>query len=436
MNKDILLLTIDCWRTDTLDRMPRFKKTSERKGLTEDCILCQSSATSGVLAGFLASQYPPQAYSEKGTTRESVRSIASKLGSIGYKTGAVIGSNPYPNLWANDFDFFWNDGLSDREENSSNKILEKNLYHKYNLHRIKYLLLQQKVSAKKVASVAERWYNNQDDPVFLWIHLNDIHEPYLPGLSRGMDVGLLNTYRAYIAHERRRESMSETMLNIHRELYSKSVDLLDSRLPRILNIVDENSNIIIMGDHGQEFEHGIHMHARMYDEVIQVPLFIRWSFDNDQDLNLENARQIDIPPTILQSLGRDRPQRWEGNPLQKSRPQSSFSIGHSPYLGKTFTAIREDEKKLIKNFDLDTGEGLSKEYYNIAEDPDETNDKYGTVKEIKELENKLDDWLARDDIRLTNLETRPDLAVSASTDHDEDPDNRVSNRLRELGYLE
>lgn len=435
MDQDILLITIDCWRTDSIQYMDNLDNIHRKMAnFKQSNIICQSSATSGVTAGFLASRYPPQAYSEDGSVKQDVESFPGELRNNGYKTGAVIGSNPYPNLWSHDFDFFWNDGLSNHESDSSSLgRWRKSIYHDFNLHRLKYLLLRQKVSVNTVADIATDWYNDQTDPVFLWIHLNDIHEPYLPGLSSGTDVGLLRTYRAYIAHQKRRESMSEAMLNTHRELYHETVQQLDERLPRILDLVNDDATILLMGDHGQEFDHGIHMHARMYDEVVRVPFFVKWTLPGDFEFPDEPMRQIDIPPTILESLDISIPDSWEGYPINEEVDRPSFSIGHTPYLEKVFTALRKDGYKILKSFDDSTLAITEREFLDLDRDPHETNDLYCDDPRCEEYERELDAWIARDDIRLADLQTDP----NSSTPHESSGDDEnVTRRLKQLGYSE
>lgn len=426
-NSDVVLISIDCWREDSLDRMDNFSQIAQAEGMMSSTAVCQSSATYGATAAFLASQYPPQAYVDSGGVKPGVESLATVLSEHDYATGAFIGSNPYAGLWGEHFDYVWNDGLTDAPTDTTRvgKSL-KAFSHRLNLHYLKYLLLRQKASAPRVAGLAEEWYTTRDRPRFLWVHLNDLHEPYLPGLRHGLDIGLLEVYRALVEHERAKEDLPPDTLAVHRELYRRCVDILDNRLGQIFEFLDDDATIVVMADHGQEFQHGVHMHARPYDEVVKVPLFVKWTLGTELKFPEGPTRQIDIPPTLLDGLDISPPDGWEGVPVDESGGRTAYSMTHVEYLDTIFTSIRTDRYKLIKKFETGTHAPAGTELYDLHSDPDETNNVYSHDDDAAELEADLTSFLTRKDIGFDNTGPMGPDAGSPI----------VQSRLKELGYLE
>jgi len=284
-------------------------------------------------------------------------------------------------------------------------------------------LLQQQSNIHEVATKARKWYNSTDSPRFLWIHLMDLHEPYLPGLQVGLKEGLLNVYQAFLEHEKNREALDDETLELHRRLYRECVKLLDRRIDRLFEFIDTESTVFILGDHGQEFDHGVHMHARMYEEVIKVPLLMRWTLDKREFGS--PIRQIDIPPLIVDGIQNKIPDSWEGKSPVKNEERPSFSIGHAPYLNKTFTAVRTSKYKYHRTFDGDSLDIINEELYNIKKDPGEERNIYGRVSS-EDITKKLDKFINKDGIEI-------DFHQETAKDHDQED---VHQRLKHLGYVE
>jgi arylsulfatase A-like enzyme len=75
---------------------------------------------------------------------------------------------------------------------------------------------------------------------------------------------------------------------------------------------------VFLSDHGEEFqEHGGWSHAStLYAEQVDVPLIIRFPDRRGAGLVVSQpARQIDVLPTLLDSLGEDPPPTAEGRSL-------------------------------------------------------------------------------------------------------------------------
>jgi hypothetical protein len=107
--RDVVLVTIDCWRHDAPARMPVLSELTadyERRDA-----ICQAPATRGAFPALLASEYYPQAYTGFDAVSDDVRSLPKVLSEAGYATCGIVGSNPFLSTWSDDFDRFWNDRM-------------------------------------------------------------------------------------------------------------------------------------------------------------------------------------------------------------------------------------------------------------------------------------------------------------------------------------
>lgn len=104
--RDIVLITVDCWRHDTIKWMSALQ--SATPSLQQAEAICQSAATPGVFPAILASQYYPEVYTSKSRLKQGTQTLPGLLSEKGYRTGAVVADNPHLNRFADDFDYFWN----------------------------------------------------------------------------------------------------------------------------------------------------------------------------------------------------------------------------------------------------------------------------------------------------------------------------------------
>jgi arylsulfatase A-like enzyme len=293
------------------------------------------------------------------------------------------------NEWAKYFDYFWNDGLS----GVSTDVVRFNSPSFREIKRIyRFILLKNWVTASEVARRAKHWYVGQKQPRFLWMHLMEPHLPYFPGLRKGLEEGLLKSYRANLEFARDPDNCSKDVLHTIQNLYWKSIDKLDEQIPELLEFIHGGATVLIMADHGEEFFHGVHRHARLYDECVRVPLLIRWTLPSSPVLPREALRQIDIPPTVLKGLNIPIPDNWQGRAAQEESFLLSPMINHVPQLGRTYIGIRTENRKLIVTFDSNTGQEIRRELYDLGEDREERNDIYNNV-DAEDLEEYLREFL-------------------------------------------
>jgi arylsulfatase A-like enzyme len=190
-----------------------------------------------------------------------------------------------------------------------------------------------------------------DHPFFITIWTRDTHNPYLSPTSRKYtDAWVKNRYINSIAWT------------------DQVIGQLADELKR--SGLADNTLLVITGDHGEAFEeHGQSIHNfSVYNEEVRVPLM----FVNDKLLahRLDDhglARQLDIAPTILDTLGITAPASWQGTSLFAARRPSRaylFSIAGDFRLG-----LAEGDYVYIQNYTRDRHE-----LYDVRTDFDEQHD--------------------------------------------------------------
>ncbi|MFB6164384.1 MAG: sulfatase-like hydrolase/transferase [Haloarculaceae archaeon] len=415
--QDIALVTIDCWRHDAPERMPNLaaaETVTERRDA-----LCQSAATRGAFPALLSGLYYPQAYSGFDAVADGVRSLPEVLADAGYATCGIVGSNPFLSTWAPAFDRFWNDGMTtDGDQSALGERLQAGA--STLRHAANYLRLRSRVPATDVAARAREWYESQEGPRFVWLHLMDVHVPFFPGLARGLSTGLLDAYRAHYRFMDDPHSLTDAEYETLEELYWQSVAALDEQLPEVLAFLDDDAHVAIVGDHGEEFRHDEWGHARLYDECTRVPFLASESLAASLG-DGEHLRQLDVPATLLDAVGLDVPDEWEGGPAREADPYPAFAINHSPQFGELYAAVRGERYKLLRTFDAETGRLQRTEAYDMDADPGETTDLSGSA-ELSALESELDAFLAREAIEGNLREDERDVSA------------KVEDRLQALGY--
>lgn len=144
---------------------------------------------------------------------------------------------------------------------------------------------------------AIQWLNgNSKETYFIWLHLFDAHQPYHPPRE------FLRQYPG--------------------RPYDAAIAFEDQQLGRFLQAVKEKSPesqtlIVLLSDHGQslgehgEFEHGIFL----YDSTIHIP-WIMAGPGIPAGLRIQQqAREIDLLPTVLELLGENPPSTVQGTSL-------------------------------------------------------------------------------------------------------------------------
>jgi len=170
--------------------------------------------------------------------------------------------------------------------------------------------------------------------VCYFLHAFDPHAPYVPpprfrtgGLDYEEVRDFRKDYKSKYIENYKREPQSET--DLYRqimEFYHSSVNYTAqelSRIPRELKqrgVFDE-SLIIVLGDHGEEFgERGFYGHNSLYDANIRPFLGIKPPAEDQFDVP-DRVNYIDLLPTIAECIGASVPDSCRGRPLQHVESQ-------------------------------------------------------------------------------------------------------------------
>ena len=245
-----------------------------------------------------------------------------------------------------------------------------------------------------VLSAASRWIEAESGhPFFVFIHLYDVHRPYLHG-----------SYDAEIAY------------------VDKAIGRFQQSFaaPKIL----QDILIVLTSDHGESLgEHGEETHGYfIYESTLWVPLIFRWPagaapYPARVD---EPASLLDVAPALLDFLGIPVPPQFQGHHLFRllrphppdGEPVYAESMYARHHLGcSPLRSIRLGRYKYI--------EAPKPELYDLATDPGETQNQYERDRSMAlDLRARL--------LSLYNGERRPAQKPA---------DPEAISRLRSLGYL-
>jgi len=182
-------------------------------------------------------------------------------------------------------------------------------------------------------------------PFFLFVHLFDVHDPYVPPepFSDLFDPdysGTITGRRITAPDSPMRGDMAPRDLEHLIALYDGEIAWVDSEIGRLLDGLDElahdrNTLTVITSDHGEEFfEHGHKTHRRqLHRESVHVPLIMVWP-----DVLPASTRVpmptglIDIAPTLCHAAGIDGAPGMEGMDL------CGLALGESPAMDVTRVA--------------------------------------------------------------------------------------------------
>ena len=180
-----------------------------------------------------------------------------------------------------------------------------------------------------INDAAIRWLqNNTHKPFFLFIHYYDNHWDYLPppaydGLYdpdyQGDIDGTEIAREPLYSNEPSDEDVEHIIA-----LYDGEVRQTDEDLGELLAFLKEqdrfeDSVIIIMGDHGEQFyEHGHTSHHGVFDELIHIPLAVSVpDFNEPKKINCL-VSGVDVMPTVFDFVKTAIPPECKGKSLKPS----------------------------------------------------------------------------------------------------------------------
>ena len=403
--------------------------------------------------------------------------LAEVLQQAGYETGAFVDGNRKLNIGAahgfdQGFDFY--------EHLPERFVAHEKLYVlKRVLNFVANFLHSRGVPdmhSDNVFNGALSWLSRRSDerPFFLFLHTYDVHSdfntklPYVApeefryleykdyrGDFTGCDVsgkcatdylGLINK-RIRRGTHRPEELLSEEDAKFISSLYDCGIAYTDYEFGRFAERLREmklldNTIVVLTSDHGEEFfQHQQLKHNQYFDEIMQVPLIIRFPPKLPAGTRVPYlTRSIDILPTILDLADVEfaSPQ-FQGVSLVKllaadgQAPELVLFAGEDRPVDVTTRVLRTREYKYIsvggerraQPFYRDRPEQL----YNLVTDPGETQNLVEIETQVYEnMRQQVKEWKAAcEDLRLT-------LVPKAMTKKLE-LDKKTVKELESLGYI-
>jgi len=188
---------------------------------------------------------------------------------------------------------------------------------------------------------------NTHKPFFLFVHYYDNHWDYLPPppyrdmYDPNYDGSIDGTQ---IAREPLYSNVpSKRDIGHMVALYDGEVRQTDHDLGDMLDVLEsqglfDNSIVIVLGDHGEQFyEHGNTSHHGLYDELIGIPLAISFPEGKRQEYVVDAlVSHYDILPTVLDYLSIPIPSACYGKslkPLVEGRVNVVHPLIYAEYTG-------------------------------------------------------------------------------------------------------
>jgi len=341
--KNVILLTVDCLRSDYFkkENLPHLWELVEGGAYFKKAYALGPWSPPAV-NGLFTSTYPLM-YDEQIAISQSVPTLAEVMKNNGYKTaGFTLGGwlSPFFNFDRGFDHFVWEHG-KEREISSKSLIKLKDISAKIKskmnqmipalkkVHRLVFLIrnMNKKESNDEIQlrNALEWIKENKEDKFFVYMHLEDTHEPYFKGASP------FELIKANYNLLKREEKLKRSDIELIRKLYEIGIRRTDENISRFieeikkLGIFDE-SYIILFGDHGQQlYERGSFGHGSdFYEENICTPLVILGPGIKAKKID-EPISFLDLSPTILDILKIKKPEIWLGESLIRKKREDIFS---------------------------------------------------------------------------------------------------------------
>lgn len=279
-----------------------------------------------------------------------------------------------------------------------------------------------KAPAKMVYEKMQEWREDivKETPFFLYLHLNDVHAPYVQ-------------HQSYYKRAKTRKGEAAAR-------YRSEIGYLDEYLGKIWSIpgLSDNTIYIFVSDHGEEFwDHGSLGHGPTLYHELQHILFM--VYGPDQGIVparvLENVSLVDVLPTLVDLIQVDNVSENEGISLSplllntkekgalKERLKKRCLFGHRMYSSRRklpLWSITCEKWKLIDWF------GDRKKLFNHKTDLGEYYDV--SSERVKMVERLLD--------RLQAFKTRMERNRRDTKKQEISLDEGLIDGLRALGYVE
>ena len=312
---NLILISLDTCRADRLsvygarrENTPNLDDFAAEAILFRDC-LAQSALTAPSHLSMLTGHYVHRhgLFNNQGS-RKPPYSLASLLGSLGWRTAAFTGHGSFQSKHAGGFGFDTFQSWVGPEREPFSRNLDEVLPHAN-------------------AWLDEHRRDHPHDNFFLLVHGYDPHCPFVPPDEFGMKYG--DWYEGAleldgVCHPKEFRSKMEDgeigrdELRYINDMYDAEVAAADELLGAFFDDLEqrglfENSIVVFTSDHGEVLgNHGWIGHGQTWEEALKVPLIVRfpggqWAASHDAPV-----QHVDLVPTLLSALGAAPPPGLQG----------------------------------------------------------------------------------------------------------------------------
>jgi arylsulfatase A-like enzyme len=269
-------------------------------------------------------------------------------------------------------------------------------------------------------------------PLFLFVHIMDVHSPYVPPHPWGPRFDARPEGAPEVARDggapRKRNRFG---WRPSEEAYSAEIRFADEKIGRLRRALDERGLLdsaifVLSSDHGENLlDHEPHFsHGRtLYDATLRILLAIRGGGAERGRLVARPVENVDVLPEIARLMHEAPLDFWEGRAPGADSTDAADAAHRAAFaqLQRDF-AIRTPVEKVV----LPENDAASR--FDLVADPGERTPLPLSAEETKSAAARLQDWLARTS---TPLYTNAARAVRP-----EELSEETVEKLRALGYVD
>jgi len=454
---DIVLISIDTLRADHVGAYGYPKPTTPnldalaREGVVFENAIADTSWTLPSHASLLtgASSLVHSVIDDTRALAPERETLAERLRAAGYRTEAIV-SAPYLHPifgFAQGFDRYRL--LGETLYDAGDAKLEQMLDDAWRARRQRDddAWRRARRAHEVVALAREPLASERTAPLFLFVHIFDVHADYDPPAGYAERFGDFSTAVAgddppIVRDSQIVRATPQGALARAVARYDGEIAWVDEQLGVLLRAIDElgrrdSTLVVVTSDHGEEFlDHGGsgHRHS-LFDEQLRVPLAMRWPSALPAGRRVEaQVRSIDVAPTIeaLARIagGEAEPERdgvdlgpWIRGEREDDIPALSLLVAPGEFRA---TALRTRRSKVVVRESLGDGDDARTQiqFFDLASDPREER----ALGHTPEGDAALRSLLARE------RELRAMAPHGEAADVELDPS--LERALRELGYAE
>lgn len=267
-----------------------------------------------------------------------------------------------------------------------------------------------------VVDRAVKWLRRQQstgENYFAWIHFMDAHTPYgryedhlraIRGDSEVDHVVAPKEANAVVQGKEPEQRVIDT--------YDACIRRVDEQIGRILELVDDETIVAIVGDHGEEFgRYGEFHEALLYSSMTNGPIILRMPGLETGVVDEHFAQHVDLAPSLLHAADIPLSDQYVGEPLQEVDSERDLSAPTFYCLEEGHIGVQTDSWKVIQHDGGRKGYEMDRTETEVLEKsvaiPDELHgllDKFEQQLTSKRIDGKTAE-LERDD-ELLNLSNR------------------------------